>query len=67
MVKKQKLNRTEWVAEAARYLAILHQMDSPNKNLIGYAESLAETYYDNSEDYGELDPTDAVDEDLSYA
>ena len=66
MVKKQKLNRTEWVAEAARYLAIIHNMDSPNKNLLGFAEELASTYYDESEDYGDLGPIEAVDEDLSY-
>jgi phage gp29-like protein len=71
---KEKLTREQWVQGAyAHIVKRLCEPDKPptpreKKNLAGYAEALAESYFD-VEDLDDRinDPVDAVEEDFSCA
>jgi hypothetical protein len=57
--------RDKWVTDAMVHLAKCNG-SSDIENFRKWAESLAQSYYDNAENWGKLTAEEAVDEDLSY-
>lgn len=60
----QNPERDKWIGSAARLLAAAHGDKEPNENLVEWAVSLAENFYDDPEE--SLSPEDAVELELSY-
>ena len=59
------LTRPIWVMTVGYIWAWRHGCDRPNRNLLEYAEAMAQSYYDEPEEL--LSPAEAVDLEISYS